>query len=217
MIDFKLVKGSRNDKGVVTLEVEVGGVSQVWKYIDTRGSLVWGPTPYCLILGELKPDRFDAMPEKRGPFYLLDEYESDSLSFEDFFSRFTDSLGLLCADDIYADLKEKDYVDIFYSYRDRMRLNHLSLTQAPFSEDFRAGMSQLLDAVNMGLIRIPETSLVWNQLQTFNPKDIAENPEKKFHRLRALAFGVCAYLKYGRRALLLSGKVPVYGPDSWML
>jgi hypothetical protein len=202
----------------VVLEVDVGGASQTWRYVDTRGAFVWEPVPYYLILGELKPDRFDPLPEKRGPFYVLDEFESNSLSFNNFFSNFTDSLSLLCGDDIYTDLKKKEYVDIFYSYRDKMRLNHLSIIQAPFSEDFRAGMAQVMDAINEGFLRISKNTLLWNQLEIFNPKDIGDDPEKRFYRLRTLAFGICAYLKYGRRTILNLGKNFRGGNErSWML
>lgn len=216
MIDFTLLRGSRTEKGAVVLEVETGGVAQKWIYRDTRGAFVWEPIPYYVILGELAPSNFDAPNDKRGPFYILDEHESSSLSLNDFFSRFTDSLSLLCTNDIYGDLKKKEYSDLFYSYQDKMRLN-LSLIAAPFFDNFRIAMSQTQDTINDGLLRIPKGSLVWNQLEIFNPSDIENEPERRFHRLRALAFGICGFLKFKPVPILTVGSIARHRGDSWMV
>ena len=60
-------------------------------------------------------------------------------------------------------------------------------------------------------------SLVWNQLETLHPGDIENDPEKRFPRLRALAFGVCGFQKYtSPRTLLRPFKVG-YDSAAWML
>ena len=202
MIDFTLLRANRNSKGQVVTSVEVAGLEQTWTYTDIRSAFVLSPTPYYLILGELAPDKYDDKRVQRNPYYLLDEFESGNLSLNDFFSRLTDSLTLLCCNDIYcADpwVRGKDEADLFYAYRDTMGgLTNLRLIGAPFSDNFRIGISQLMDTINGGLVQIPKTSLVWENLETFRKKDAFRepSPEKTFYRLRCLAFGICGFLKF---------------------
>ncbi len=216
MIDYQTVKSVRHENGHIALEVTIGNTPQTWRFYDIRGAFVWEPKPYFLILGEEVHDKFTAFPDRRGVLRLLDEYESETLSLNDFLGRLTDSLFLHSATDIYSDLSNKAHADLFYEFRDKANLSQLSLANAPFRENFRIAVSITQDWISQGLVSIPKNTLLWNQLEILNPGDIENEPEKKFSRVRALSFGVCGFQKYPPLKRFRIGGFKVHSQQGWM-
>lgn len=204
MKDFTILKGTKK-KAVILLDVQVASTgAEVWSFYNIVGGFVWEPTPYYIMLGEEVNDRYSAFPDARGVLRVLDEHENEEWSLNGFLSRMTDFLSLTQADTLYSDCgeKNKDRLDLFYQFTDKLHLTHLRVIHAPFSESFRLSMSITQDWITEGLLRIPRETLLWNQLEVFNPKELESAPEKRFYRLRALSFAVCGLQKYGKPAVL---------------
>ena len=187
MLETQTLKSNRLATGRIKCEIAYAGQVDELVFYDIRGAFVWEPVPYFLILGEEAIDELYFDQSARGVLRILGEYENSTLSLNDFLNRLTDSLSLHSATIIYSDLRKKEYSDLFYEYQDKLKLNHLSLIGAPFCENFRLGMSITQDWIDQGLVRIPKTSLVWNQLETLHPGDIENDPEKRFPFIRRTA------------------------------
>lgn len=196
--EYKLIKATRLSSGTIRHQVtEPGPGENTRSYFDVRMGLTWPSAdnpPFACMVGEAWFDR-QLYASDRGTMCLLWESEYHGMSIDRFFDKVTDAFTSYCATQIYADLSAEDYRSAFLDYTDSRHLSTVSLHQAPYSDDFYLGLSQIKDLDSAGDLEIPKTSQLFDEMRRIQRADLSDRPEVNFPRLNALRFTLGGLLK----------------------
>ncbi len=175
------------------------------EYTAIKGGISW-PTdtspPYFCIVGQLWDGEYRRVnkKEERKNLVFLNEGMSESLSLETFENKVTDSAKLYYCDSFFTDIGEEQqvYVDSFRRYviDHQIKKPYPSLTEAPYLNNFRAGISMIKEFEKEKKITFPEDSIVYKQLKTIGREHLSDKPEVNFYAVNALRFVIGAFQKF---------------------
>ncbi len=200
-----VLKATQNPNGTIEIETVDG---KKFVCIAIRGGISWSllsenMPPYYCILGEewLNITRFQGNEKVRGRIKLLGEYENDiNRPMSSLYERLTDDTTLCHCPTVYG-ITEGDQSYDYKGFPDelkdfiREKGVDLSVQQAPFAENPRIGIDQVMDWNTKGLLDFPEESLLRQQLRSLNPED-TKDFQKRLNAVNALRFVLCSFWKY---------------------
>jgi hypothetical protein len=115
------------------------------------------------------------------------------------------------------DEESSNYAEIYRNYTFKEKISIGSLSQAPYVDNFRLGLSLIKDWMKVGLLDISEKSIVYDQLKKITLADLEEMPEIKFYVINGLRFAIGAFEKYPVSHYVYPIQRNYYsGPASWM-
>ena len=206
MADFYHCIASEGGRHIIH-EVDIGGGAiRKERYIGVRLGVSW-PTQKAkgayVVLGQPVQDRLDAFSP---PLTLLDEYEYNGLSLDEFFGRLTDSYSLLSCEIIYCDTDNQSLYTAFLDYLDRHRLGYVTTIGAPYLKDFFAGISVANDWLTARKLELHKDSLTRAELRSISREDLRQEPELRFPLANALRFAIAGFRKFPARPPITIGR-----------
>jgi hypothetical protein len=177
------------------------------RYVAIRGGISW-PTPnapaFVCIVGQeyVEPPVMPPMREEKIPIgsrRLLEEYESKSLSLNDFYEFITDRAEQLLCRSFYVKMPEErlkcGYLNDLEKFASE-RKSSVSLCEAYDADDFLLGLSRIKGSIDKGGLIVPKDSYVFSQLQRITKEDLNNSPEETFYSINAMSNVIGSYYRY---------------------
>ena len=208
-------------KRIITHHTIVDGKPIKYQYGDVRAGVSW-PTSanaapsFFVIIGQ----NFDTIDGLMG-YSQLAEFQSDDVSPERFYNRMTDYATMYGIKHIFCDMSEhkSSYVDGFNGFASKIE-GHLSLVEAPYSENFSFSVGILRDFWKKGVLGFLQGGKCTSQLRSLTEADLSEKVlEESLYAVNAARFVMGSFDKFP--VLSLSNYEPERdwhepGPNAWM-
>lgn len=200
-------------KGKIRHTVKNRDKHQEIDYFDVRMGLCWDP-PFAIICAEEWFDRLHRPARGQGLLRVLDELKGSVLDLWEFFDRVSDATTLLLVSDIYTDLTDTAFTEVFQDWSDRRSL-HASLVSAPYVDRVEAGLSLVKGWDRAGLLELGSATTAYGELKALT-EDGLDDPGGP---LTALRYVIGSFQKFPplRGSLDYSRPDPSGGsPLAWM-
>lgn len=176
---YEVISSSKTKTGIIIHNVQRPGYEiRNERWADVRMGLCW---PFeevqggFVVVGQEAPDKFE---EGEGRLFLLAEHIQEGFSNERFFGRLTDIVSLMLSQVIYLDRDLESTMSSFMDYLNRMKLSSLSIVDAPYKNDVRAGFATVLDWRKSEKLILEPTSQTREQLKGLERMDFKEAYQK---------------------------------------
>ncbi len=194
------------------------------KFSLIRGGLSWPvdnyPGYFCII-GERYLENIDhtAEDKKRGELVFFEEYEDSCIPLDEFFHRLTDAAKAWGCSTFYTVPydTQNEYFRELGRFTSRVG-SPVRTETAPAAGAFHIGVSYIQKwAGEMGLLDLPQNSIVAGQLRGFSLESFAEKPER-FHAVNGLRYVLASIHQYPEGHTVFAYRPPQYpgGSTGWM-
>jgi len=194
-----VIETKKESDGTIVHNLNTG---EILKYQAVRGGICWplkDRKPYYCIIGEQwTPTHAFTEERKRGKLVMFAEGEQSITKFVKFLTELTDSIKLYRCDELYTSMHDeyRDYIRAFSDYQQERGMTEGRLDYAPYMDNFALGLSVIQEWVIMGMIDLPEGSIVRAQLRAIDASKLVETPEKTYHAINGLRYVLAGYQKY---------------------
>jgi hypothetical protein len=199
MYTMKIKKVSRNEDGTIVYELENGEEKHCLAAI---GGISWplmveGVLSYYCILAEESISAAQRKEGQRGKLIVVREYEDPDILSSGFSKDLTDYAKLLECSTFYTvtkEFQERDYSADAKLLRDYAykKQSTVHLEEAPLSDRPDLGLRCINKWTEEGLLKLPEESLLYNQLKNVL-REKADQVPQMFNAVNALRFVVCGF------------------------
>lgn len=130
---------------------------------------------------------------------LIAEYISDSIGMNDFYRKIVHYADNVHCHTIYAVLPD-DHDECGY-LQDLEKFSRdfdcsLRFEKSFSGDDIRLSISRIKDSMDSGSLKIPENSMVFEQLTGITRDDLLDSPEERFYSIDALGHALDGFYRY---------------------
>ncbi len=172
---------------------------------DIRGALVWptlnSPGYYCIFA-----QRNDATSQGKLPLHFLGEVAAELP--KQVFQKLVEHSKKLACREFYHDYQEQneELIRAFYEYCRYQRISNIQFTRAAFAKSFHIGISLIKEWAKDNALKVPEGTILRDQLKDIGTVDLTEKPEEKFFAVNALRLLIGSFEKNPQQPPSFFGK-----------